>query len=101
LLDRPLSTGAAVVAWGRASFDGKHPMRIERGGSVHFQTSLCPLPLINIGSLDRDWYEVRASCCCRYRVPQAMASHRPACCAQLALRVAASGTCPLGFVFLF
>jgi hypothetical protein len=41
-----------------ASFDGKHPMRIERGGSVHFQTSLCPLPLINIGSLDRDWYEV-------------------------------------------
>jgi hypothetical protein len=25
---------------------------------VHFQTSLCPLPLINIGSLDRDWYEV-------------------------------------------
>jgi hypothetical protein len=33
-------------------------MRIERGGSVHFQTSLCPLPLINIGSLDRDWYEV-------------------------------------------
>ncbi|WIA28762.1 hypothetical protein OEZ86_011295 [Tetradesmus obliquus] len=41
----------------RASFDGKHPMRIERGGSVHFQTSLCPLPLINIGSLDRDWYE--------------------------------------------
>jgi hypothetical protein len=36
-------------------------MRIERGGSVHFQTSLCPLPLINIGSLDRDWYEVRTS----------------------------------------
>lgn len=52
-------TGAAGAVLRRASFDGKHPMRIERGGSVHFQTSLCPLPLINIGSLDRDWYEVR------------------------------------------
>lgn len=36
----------------RASFDGKHPMRIARGCSVHYETSLCPLPLINIGSLD-------------------------------------------------
>lgn len=41
----------------RASFDGKHPMRIARGCSVHYETSLCPLPLINIGSLDVDWYE--------------------------------------------
>jgi hypothetical protein len=36
----------------RASFDGKHPMRIPKGWSIHYQTSLCPLPLINIGSLD-------------------------------------------------
>lgn len=36
----------------RASFDGKHPMRIAKGYSVHFETSLCPLPLINIGVLD-------------------------------------------------
>jgi hypothetical protein len=27
-------------------------MRIAKGYSVHFETSLCPLPLINIGSLD-------------------------------------------------
>lgn len=41
----------------RASFDGKNPMRIAKGDSVHFETSLCPLPLINIGVLDTDWYE--------------------------------------------
>jgi hypothetical protein len=27
-------------------------MRIAKGDSVHFETSLCPLPLINIGVLD-------------------------------------------------
>lgn len=27
-------------------------MRIAKGYSVHFETSLCPLPLINIGVLD-------------------------------------------------
>jgi NAD+ kinase len=41
----------------RASFDGKHPQRIARGHAVSFTTSLCPLPLINIGQLDTDFYE--------------------------------------------
>lgn len=41
-----------IASCRRASFDGKHPMRIAKGYSVHFETSLCPLPLINIGSLD-------------------------------------------------
>ena len=41
----------------RASFDGKHPVRVQRGGAVHFRTSSCPLPLINMGSLDADFYE--------------------------------------------
>eukprot|EP00879_Flechtneria_rotunda_P031315 GHRR01034196.1.p1 GENE.GHRR01034196.1~~GHRR01034196.1.p1 ORF type:complete len:108 (-),score=2.71 GHRR01034196.1:1288-1611(-) len=41
----------------RASFDGKFPMRIQRGSALHFQSSLCPLPLINVGTLDSDWYK--------------------------------------------
>jgi NAD+ kinase len=32
-------------------------MRIARGDSVAFSTSLCPLPLINIGAYDSDWFE--------------------------------------------
>lgn len=53
LLELPLR----LCWWCRAFFDGKRPMRIARGGSVQFMTSLCPLPLINIGTLDTDWYE--------------------------------------------
>lgn len=30
-------------------------MRLPRGAAVHFTTSLCPLPLINMGTLDYDW----------------------------------------------
>lgn len=41
----------------RASFDGKHPMRIPKNASILFTTSLCPLPVINMGNLDKDWYE--------------------------------------------
>jgi NAD+ kinase len=40
-----------------AAFDGKHPCRVHRGGAVRFRTSLCPLPLINKGGMDSDWYE--------------------------------------------
>lgn len=32
-------------------------MRIAKGCSVHFETSICPLPLINIGALDRDFFD--------------------------------------------
>lgn len=32
-------------------------MRVQRGGELVFRTSLCPLPLINLGRLDKDWYE--------------------------------------------
>jgi NAD+ kinase len=39
----------------RASFDGKHPLRVPKESSVHFTTSLCPLPVINMNSLDVDW----------------------------------------------
>lgn len=48
----PLVLTLCVLCLNRASFDGKHPMRIAKGSSVHFETSLCPLPLINIGVLD-------------------------------------------------
>jgi len=41
----------------RAAFDGKHPCRIPRGGAIRFLTSLCPVPLINKGSMDSDWYQ--------------------------------------------
>lgn len=41
----------------RASFDGKHPMRIGRGMVLQFTTSCCPLPLINMKTMDSDWYE--------------------------------------------
>lgn len=30
-------------------------MRIPRDTSIHYNTSLCPLPLINLGNLDSDW----------------------------------------------
>jgi NAD+ kinase len=41
----------------RASFDGKHPLRVPKESNVHFTTSLCPLPVINMNTLDVDWYE--------------------------------------------
>ncbi|GIL46358.1 hypothetical protein Vafri_3354 [Volvox africanus] len=41
----------------RASFDGKKPMRVRRGTSLFFTTSLCPLPVISLGPMDTDWYE--------------------------------------------
>ncbi|GLC37249.1 hypothetical protein PLESTB_001143800 [Pleodorina starrii] len=41
----------------RASFDGKKPMRVRRGTSLFFTTSLCPLPIISLGPMDTDWYE--------------------------------------------
>lgn len=44
-------------AIGRATFDGRHQARLVRGGSVRITTSMCPLPLINVGELDSDWYE--------------------------------------------
>ena len=50
-------THTRARARNRAAFDGKHPCRVHRGGAVRFRTSLCPLPLINKGSLDSDWYE--------------------------------------------
>ncbi|EFJ48692.1 hypothetical protein VOLCADRAFT_117441 [Volvox carteri f. nagariensis] len=41
----------------RASFDGRKPMRVRRGTSLFFTTSLCPLPVISLGPMDTDWYE--------------------------------------------
>lgn len=41
----------------RACFDGKQQAKLARGSSVHISTSLFPLPLINMGELDSDWYE--------------------------------------------
>lgn len=41
----------------RASFDGRHQTRLVRGSSVRLSTSHCPLPLINVGEFDADWYE--------------------------------------------
>lgn len=41
----------------RACFDGKRQARLVKGSSVHITTSLCPLPLVNMGKLDSDWYE--------------------------------------------
>jgi NAD+ kinase len=32
-------------------------MRLPRNSEIRFETSLCPLPLINLGTLDSDWYE--------------------------------------------
>lgn len=41
----------------RASFDGKNPMKIQRNTTFTFSPSLFPVPLINLGRLDSDWYE--------------------------------------------
>eukprot|EP00891_Asterochloris_glomerata_P006042 jgi/Astpho2/6042/Aster-03996 len=41
----------------RASFDGRHTMRMLRDSSIRCTTSQCALPMINLGYLDRDWYE--------------------------------------------
>ena len=40
----------------RASFDGRHTMRMLRDSSIRCTTSQCALPMINLGYLDRDWY---------------------------------------------
>ncbi len=42
----------------RASFDGKRPMRVRRGTSIFFTTSLCPLPVISLGRMDTDWWVI-------------------------------------------
>ncbi len=39
----------------RASFDGRHTMRMMRDTSIRCSTSLCALPMISLGHLDRDW----------------------------------------------
>ena len=45
------STGA------RASFDGRHPVRMRRGSSIVCKTSKFALPMITMHPLDEDWYE--------------------------------------------
>ena len=47
----------ASKSMARASFDGRHQTRLVRGSSVRMTTSLCPLPLINVGEFEADWYE--------------------------------------------
>lgn len=41
----------------RASFDGKHSMRIKRDTSLFFSASLSPLPVITLSRMDHDWYD--------------------------------------------
>mmetsp|Transcript_364 Transcript_364/g.1123 ORF Transcript_364/g.1123 Transcript_364/m.1123 type:complete len:413 (-) Transcript_364:69-1307(-) len=41
----------------RASFDGRSSMTLQPGASIQCQTSLCPMPVVNLGKLDHDWYE--------------------------------------------
>jgi len=41
----------------RASFDGRHTMRLVRGSAIRCTTSKCALPMVSLGYLDRDWYE--------------------------------------------
>ncbi|KAK9804759.1 hypothetical protein WJX72_003791 [[Myrmecia] bisecta] len=41
----------------RASFDGRHTLRMLRDSSIRCTTSACALPMITLGRLDRDWYE--------------------------------------------
>lgn len=43
----------------RASFDGRSAMELEPGASIQCQTSECPMPVVNLGPLDHDWYELR------------------------------------------
>ena len=39
----------------RASFDGRHTMRLQRGSAIRCTTSKCALPMVSLGYLDRDW----------------------------------------------
>lgn len=41
----------------RASFDGRSAMELEPGSSIQCHTSECPMPVVNLGQLDHDWYE--------------------------------------------
>eukprot|EP00887_Chlorella_sp_A99_P006919 scaffold2.g6919.t1 len=41
----------------RASFDGRHTMRMLRDSSIVCRTSTYALPMINMHPLDEDWYE--------------------------------------------
>ena len=55
-----LWTAASLVRHAcRASFDGRHTMRMLRDSSIRCTTSQCALPMINLGYLDRDWYGER------------------------------------------
>ena len=41
----------------RASFDGRHTVRMRRGASIVCRTSQFALPMITMHPLDEDWYE--------------------------------------------
>ena len=45
----------ALVIHCRASFDGRHTMRLPRGSAIRCTTSKCALPMVSLGYLDRDW----------------------------------------------
>lgn len=44
-------------AHARASFDGRHTIRLRRNSTIVCRTSQYALPLINMHPLDEDWYE--------------------------------------------
>ncbi|KAK9832689.1 hypothetical protein WJX81_000190 [Elliptochloris bilobata] len=48
---------ASARSHARASFDGRHTMRLLRESSIRCTTSACALPVITLGRLDHDWYE--------------------------------------------
>ena len=56
----------------RASFDGRHTMRMLRDSSIRCTTSQCALPMINLGYLDRDWYGEQV------HLPASISVHVPA-----------------------
>lgn len=45
----------ALLITCRASFDGRHTMRLQRGSAIRCTTSKCALPMVSLGYLDRDW----------------------------------------------
>ena len=51
-----MTTANSVLAC-RASFDGRHPLRVLRGSTMRCSTSFCALPMVSLGKVEEEWFQ--------------------------------------------
>ena len=53
----PIRWTASRAILCRASFDGRHPLRVLRGSSMRCSTSFCALPMVSLGKVEEEWFQ--------------------------------------------